>query len=351
MKRIPAAVLGATGAVGQRFVQRLENHPWFDVVALIASERSVGTAYGRAVRWHLPTPIPAGMAKQTVLPIDRIERTGARLVFSALPADPAREVEPVLAEMGLAISSNASALRREPDIPLVVPEVNPDHMVLLPIQRASRGWRGFVVTNPNCTTTGIALVLKPLDDAFGLRSVLATTMQAVSGAGYPGVPSLDAIDNVLPHIGGEEEKIEHEPRLLLGSAGPQGKQEAAFSVSAQANRVPVVDGHTVCLSLGFEKRATAVDVRGVLSAFRGACADLDLPSSPATPVVVREEIDRPQPRLDRDACDGMAVSVGRIRPCPVLDVRLVLVVHNTIRGAAGGSILNGELLAAQGLLS
>jgi aspartate-semialdehyde dehydrogenase len=351
MKRIPVAVLGATGAVGQRFVQRLENHPWFEIAALAASERNVGVRYGRACRWHLPTPVPPRVAELPIRSLDRIERAGVGLVFSALPSDVAREAEPILAEMGLAVSSNASAFRREPDVPLVVPEVNPDHTSLIPSQRERRGWSGFVVTNPNCTTTGIALVLKPLDDAFGLRTVLATTMQAVSGAGYPGVPSFDAIDNVIPYIVGEEEKIEREPRILLGRIDQGRKQEATFDVSAHANRVSVIDGHTVCLSLGFEKDVTPERAREALASFRPACADLALPSAPAAPVVVRDEVDRPQPRFDREADGGMSVSVGRIRSCSVLDVRLVLVVHNTVRGAAGGSILNGELLAAQGFVS
>jgi aspartate-semialdehyde dehydrogenase len=350
MKRVPVAVLGATGVVGQRFVQLLENHPWFEIVALSASERNVGVRYGRACPWRLSTPIPRGVAELPIQSPARIGQVGVGLVFSALPSDVARDVEPILAEAGLAVSSNASAFRHDPDVPLVVPEINPQHTSLIASQRERRGWGGFVVTNPNCTTTGIALVLKPLDDAFGLRTVVATTMQAVSGAGYPGVPSLDAIDNVVPFIEGEEEKIEREPRILLGTVEAGRKEEAPFRVSAHANRVPVVDGHTVCLSLGFEQPVSPQRVTDALASFEPACAGLALPSAPAAPIVVREEAARPQPRFDREAGGGMSVSVGRVRPCSVHDVRLLLVVHNTVRGAAGGSILNGELLVAQGFV-
>jgi aspartate-semialdehyde dehydrogenase len=350
MKRIPVAVLGATGAVGQRLVQRLESHPWFRIAALAASERHIGVRYAEACRWRLPTPMPPTIGRLLLQSPSQIERVGVGLVFSALPADVARGVEPILAEMGFAVSSNASAFRLEADVPLVVPEINPDHTSLIDLQRDGRKWDGFIVTNPNCTTTGIALVLKPLDDAFGLRTVVATSMQAVSGAGYPGVPSLDAIDNVIPFIGEEEAKIEREPRILLGTVDEGRKADASFVISAHANRVPVIDGHTVCLSLGFSEHPTPERAGEVLTRFKGACSRLGLPSAPAAPVVVRDEEDRPQPRLDREAGRGMSVSVGRIRPCPLFDLRLVLTVHNTVRGAAGGAILNGELLAAQGFV-
>ena len=348
MKRKTVAILGATGTVGQRFIQLLEGHPWLEVVAVAASERSVGKPYADACSWRLPTALPKAVRRMAVQPLDPRRLEGIGLVFSALPADTARDVEPAFAEAGMAISSNASAYRFADDVPLLVPEVNAQHASLIDIQRKNRAWSGLLVTNPNCTTTGIALVLKPLADAFGLRLVLATSMQAVSGAGYPGVPSLDAIDNVLCLIPGEEEKMEKEARILLGQVENGRQAEAAFSVSAQANRVPVIDGHTICLSLKFEHPVSAEQAKSVLTEFRGAAAARDLPSSPEFPLVVRTEPDRPQPRLDRDAGNGMQVTVGRIRECPVFDLRLVLVVHNTIRGAAGGSILNSELLIHEG---
>ena len=350
MKRIPVAVLGATGTVGQRFVQLLEGHPWMEIAALAASERSVGKPYADACSWRLPTALPENAGRLTVQPLDPEKLHGIGLVFSALPAATAREVEPAFAEAGMAISSNASAYRFEDDVPLLVPEINAGHAALIDVQRRKRGWPGLLVTNPNCTTTGIALVLKPLADAFGLRAVVATSMQAVSGAGYPGVPSLDALDNVLSLIPGEEEKMETEARLLLGSVDEDRQVEATFSLSAHANRVPVLEGHTVCLSVGFEQPVTPEEARSALAGFLGAGAARGLPSSPEFPILVRPEIDRPQPRLDRDAGGGMQVVVGRIRECPVLDLRLVLVVHNTVRGAAGGSILNSELLIREGYI-
>lgn len=348
MKKRRVAVLGATGTVGQRFVQLLEAHPWFQIAALVASDRSVGQPYGRACTWRLPTPMPEDAACMVVGKYEDLTAADFDLVFSALPAEAARDVEADLAHAGLAISSNASAFRREPDVPLLIPEVNPDHTSLIAIQRAQR-WDGFIITNPNCTTTAIALVLKPLADAFGLKTVVAASLQAISGAGYPGVASLDVTDNVLPFIRGEEEKIEHEARLLLGRIADGRKVPAEFAVSAHANRVPVVDGHTVCLSLGFEIRPTPQEAASVLTGFGGGEA-AGLPSAPSAPLRLHLDEDRPQPRLDRDAGGGMSVTVGRIRSCPVLDLRLVLTSHNTIRGAAGGSILNAELLVQQGFL-
>lgn len=351
MKRIPVAILGATGTVGQRFAQLLEGHPLLEVAAVAASERSVGKPYSEACTWRLPTELPDAVGRMIVQSLDPKQLDGIGLVFSALPADAARDVEPAFAEAGMAISSNASAYRSEHDVPLLVPEVNGEHVALIDAQRQNRGWAGALVTNPNCTTTGIALVLKPLADAFGLQAVFATSMQAVSGAGYPGVPSLDAIDNVVCLIPGEEEKMEQEARILLGGIEDDRQAEASFAFSAQANRIPVIDGHTICLSIKLERTATIEQAQSVLAAFRGAEMARNLPSSPAFPLVVRAEPDRPQPRLDRDAGLGMQVSVGRIRTCPVFDLRLVLVVHNTVRGAAGGSILNSELLIHEGYVT
>ncbi|MFC2082566.1 aspartate-semialdehyde dehydrogenase [Candidatus Bipolaricaulota bacterium] len=348
MKKLPVAILGATGTVGQRFVQLLDGHPWMEISALAASERSVGKTYADACSWRLPTALPATAGSLIVQPLDPAKLGGIRIVFSALPAGTAREVEPLFAAAGMAISSNASAYRFDDDVPLLVPEVNAEHAALIDVQRKNRDWPGLLVTNPNCTTTGIALVLKPLADAFGLRAAIATSMQAVSGAGYPGIPSLDALDNVLSLIPGEEEKMEREARILLGRLEGDHQVEASFTLSAHANRVAVLEGHTVCLSLGFERPVSAAAAQEVLMEFRGSIAARDLPSAPKTPLLVRLEPDRPQPRLDRDTGDGMQIAVGRIRDCPVLDLRLVLVVHNTVRGAAGGSILNGELLIHEG---
>lgn len=348
VRKIPVAVLGATGAVGQRFVQQLAHHPWFELVALAASERSAGRPYREACNWVIPGDPPPDVRDWTVQPLE--PGLPGRIVFSALPGDVARAIEAAFAEAGYVVCSNASAFRRESDVPLLIPEVNAGHLALLERQRARRGWPGLIVTSPNCTTNGLAMALKPLHDAFGVRRVFVATLQAISGAGYPGVASLDILDNVVPYIGGEEEKIEQEARLLLGQVVDGARIDAAFTVSAQANRVPVLDGHTLCLSVGFERTPTVADAVGALRAFRGPAPVPTLPSAPARPVLYRPQPDRPQPRRDRDAADGMAVSVGRVRPCPLLDLRMVAVVHNTLRGAASGSILNAELLVAEGYL-
>jgi aspartate-semialdehyde dehydrogenase len=353
--KIPVAVLGATGAVGQRFVQQLADHPWFEIAAVAASERSAGRRYGEACNWVIPGDPDPAVREMTVGPLE--PGLEARIVFSALPGDVAREVEPLFARAGYLVCSNASAFRYAPDVPLIIPEVNADHLALVGRQRAERGWSGLIVTSPNCTTTGAVMPLKPLDRAFGLRSAVVVSMQAISGAGYPGIASLDILDNVVPYIGGEEEKIERESRILLGSirvgSGPRGSRtperiEAPVTISAHANRVPVVDGHTVCLSIGFERQPAVDEAVEVLAEFAGPAEVRDLPSAPDRPLIVRAEPDRPQPRRDRDARRGMAVSVGRVRECPLLDLRLVSVSHNTLRGAASGSILNAELLVAQG---
>jgi aspartate-semialdehyde dehydrogenase len=348
MAKIPVAILGATGAVGQRFVQLLAGHPWFEIVALAASDRSVGRPYADACNWVIAADPPPFISEMTVSPLE--PTVSGRLVFSALPADVAREVEPTFARAGYAVCSNASAFRQEPDVPLLIPEVNADHLTLVERQRAARGWPGLIVTSPNCTTTGIAMPLKPLDDAFGLRRVFAVSMQAISGAGYPGIASLDILGNVVPYIGGEEEKIERETQLLLGRIVNGRRIAADVVVSAQANRVPVLDGHTICLSLGFETRPSVEEAEAVLAGFRGPEVVRGLPSAPERPLLVRREPDRPQPRRDRDAEGGMAVTVGRVRECSLLDLRLVSVSHNTLRGAASGSILNAELLVARGYI-
>ena len=344
--RIPVAVLGATGAVGQRFAQLLAGHPWFELAALAASERSAGRPFSEVANWVIPGDPPPGIGEMIVRPLE--PDLPARIVFSALPSSVAREIEPEFARAGYAVCSNASAFRQAPDVPLLIPEINADHVDMIRRQRRVKGWPGLLVTSPNCTCTGMALPLKPLDEAFGLRRVFAVSMQAISGAGYPGVASLDILGNVVPYISGEEEKIEQEARILLGSMRDGRRIEADLTVSMQANRVPVLDGHTVCLSLGFD-RAPAVDhAIDVLRDYRGPDLVRTLPSAPERPILVRSEPDRPQPRRDRDAEGGMAISVGRVRPCPLQDLRLVSVSHNTLRGAASGSVLNAELLVAAG---
>jgi len=347
-EKIPVAVLGATGAVGQRFVQLLVNHPWFYISELAASERSVGKRYYESCTWILESPFPeavAGMMVQAVEP-----KLDARIVFSALPADQARKMEPDFAAQGYWVCSNSSAFRLEADVPIIIPEVNADHLQMLETQKAVRKWDGGLITSPNCTTTGIAMTLKPVDIAFGVREVIAVSMQAVSGAGYPGLSYMDIQDNVIPFIAGEEEKIAQESRALLGRMQNGSRVEADFKISAHANRVPVSDGHTICLSLALGKKPSLTEVREALRNFRAPLFKTALPSMPAAPLILSDLADRPQPRKDRDAGNGMQVTVGRVRPCQVMDIRLVCCVHNTLRGAAGGAILNAELLVAQGYL-
>ena len=346
MARIPVAVLGATGAVGQRFIQLLAEHPWFEIAALAASERSAGRPFAEVANWVIPGDPPSWVGGMVVRPLE--PQLPARIVFSALPSSVAREVEPEFARAGYVVCSNAAAYREAPGVPLLIPEINADHVALIEQQRSERGWPGLIVTSPNCTTTGMVMPLKPLDDGFGLKQAFATSMQAISGAGYPGVASLDILGNVVPYIRGEEEKIEQEARLLLGRMVDGQRVEASVAVSAQANRVPVLDGHTVCLSLGFERSPSVEEAVAALADFRGPEVVRGLPSAPRRPIVVRSEPDRPQPRRDRDAEGGMAVTIGRVRPCPILDLRLVSVSHNTLRGAASGSVLNAELLVATG---
>ncbi len=343
-QRIPVAVLGATGAVGQRFVSLLDGHPWFRVSELAASERSAGKRYADVVRWFLPDPMPSWAADMEVVPCT--PGFEARLAFSGLDAAVAGEIEEAFARSGVAIVSNSRNHRMDPEVPLLVPEINADHLELVADQKRRRGGNGFIVTNPNCSTVGLAMAIAPLHRAFRIRRLVTATLQAISGAGYPGIPSVDILDNVIPYIGGEEEKMESETLKILGEA----RRPAAFPISAHCHRVHVSDGHTVAVSIETETKATPEEAMRVLREFRSPLAGLGLPSLPEAPIQVREEADRPQPKFDRMAGRGMVVSVGRVRRCPVLDLKLVALVHNTIRGAAGAAILNAELLKAKGLL-
>lgn len=347
--RIPVAVLGATGNVGQRFIQLLENHPWFRVAELVASERSAGKKFSDATVWRLGNDMPEGVRDLVVQ--DYSADLQSTLAFSGLPSEVAGEIETRLAANGLAVVSNTATHRMEPDVPLIIPEVNPEHLAAIMTQQANRGWKGFITTNSNCSVMHLVLTLKPLQDAFGLNKVMVTTMQAVSGAGYPGVPSLDMIDNVVPYIGSEEEKMETEAMKMLGGFDAGGFSTADFVLSAHCNRVPVRDGHTECVSLELGSQPSPAEVIEAFEAFRALPQELELPSAPKRPVVVRYEDNRPQPQLDRDTERGMASVVGRVRPCPVLGTKYVLLGHNTIRGAAGAGILNAELLKAQGYLN
>ncbi len=350
MSKIPVAVLGATGSVGQRFISLLQNHPWFEVVALAASDRSEGKPYAQAARWVLNDPLPAYAQSMTLVPATPQSVSGAKIVFSALPAELAKDLEPQFARAGMAVCSNASSYRKEEDVPLLLPEVNADHIHLIPAQRQLRGWSGAILTNPNCTSTGLTVALKALQDAFGLKRAFVVSMQALSGAGYPGVPSLDILDNVIPNIGGEETKVEWEPRKMLGSLAQGGIRLADVKLSAHTNRVAVSDGHTVCVSVELETPASPEEAAAILSAYHAPEPARALPSAPQPVILLREEPDRPQPRLDRLTGGGMTTVIGRLRPDPLFHLKFVVLSHNTIRGAAGGSIYNAELLVQEGLL-
>jgi aspartate-semialdehyde dehydrogenase len=347
-RRIPVAILGATGAVGQTFIRCLRDHPWFEIAELAASERSAGKPYVEATRW-LEGDLPDDLADRTVLACDP-EKLTSPIVFSALDAAAAGDLEPAFARSGALVLSNAKNFRMDPDVPLVIPEVNASHLALLEQQRRSRGWSGGIVTNANCAATVATVALAPLHAAFGVRQIFVVTMQAVSGAGYPGVPSLDILGNVIPYIGEEEPKIEREIPKMLGSVDGGALVPAPLVVSAHANRVPVEHGHTVCMSIKLEKSATPDQALQVLRDWRGDASVRGLPSAPERALVVTDVPDRPQPRRDVHSGKGMTVVVGRVRTDPQLDLRLVALGHNTIRGAAGGSVLNAELLVATGVV-
>ncbi|MEK6754040.1 MAG: aspartate-semialdehyde dehydrogenase [Chloroflexota bacterium] len=347
--QIPVAILGATGSVGQRFISLLDNHPWFKVVALAASDRSVGQKFSDACRWVLNDPMPDYAREMIVVPA-LPESVNAKIVFSALHNEIAKDLEPQFAKAGAAVCSNASSYRREEDVPLLLPEVNAKHIQLVKIQREQRGWSGCILTNPNCTSTGLTVALKALNDAFGVKKVFAVSLQALSGAGYPGVSSLDIIDNVIPNINGEEEKVEWEPRKMLGKLNSGKIDLANVTFSVHTNRVAVIDGHTVCASVQLEKPVEPETAIQALRDYAAPPSARELPSSPRPVISVRNEADRPQPRLDRLTGKGMTTVVGRLRRDPILDLKFVVLSHNTIRGAAGGSIYNAELLVNEGLL-
>lgn len=347
--KISVGILGATGIVGQRFIQLLEHHPWFEVTWLAASDRSEGKAYDEAVRWRLRTAIPGKVAQMRVSPATP---DGApKVIFAALDASIAAELEPCFADAGCAVISNSSALRMAKDVPLVIPEVNPDHIELIECQSWRRKSGGFVVTNSNCSAMGLVLALAPLHKRFELETVMAVTMQAVSGAGYPGVASLDILGNVIPYIAKEEEKMEEETRKLLGTMNGAGVVLAPFKMSAQCNRVAVEDGHTESISVKFKKKAQAEEILQAWSDFSGIPQEQKFPTAPEIPVRYLDSNDRPQPRFDVDFGRGMTATVGRLRPCSVLDWKFTVLSHNVIRGAAGAALLNAELLKSEGYLA
>ena len=349
-QKISVGILGATGVVGQRFIQMLENHPWFEVAWLAASDRSAGQPYGEAVRWRLKTPVPERVRK---MPVSNASPDGApKVIFAALDAGIAREMEPQFADAGCAVVSNSSAFRMQKDVPLVIPEVNADHLKLLECQSWRRQSGGYIVTNPNCSAIGLVVALAPLHQKFGIDSIFVTTMQAVSGAGYPGVASLDILGNVIPYVAKEEEKMEEETRKLLGRLDGGYVEPAAFSMTAHCNRVPVEDGHTESASVKLRDKADAAKIIAAFNDFRSTPQQLELPTAPARPVVYDSAPDRPQPRFDVDRGNGMTVSVGRLRPCGVLDYKFTVLSHNTIRGAAAAAALSQrKLLKAQAALS
>jgi aspartate-semialdehyde dehydrogenase len=349
--KIPIGILGATGMVGQRFIQLLANHPWFEVAWLAASDRSSGKTYSDAAKWRLDSPLPERVARMILQPA---EPTGApKIIFAALDAAIAREMEPAFANAGCAVISNSSAYRMAPNVPLVIPEINAEHLHLIEQQPSRAESGGYMVTNPNCSTIGLVMALKPIEERFGIEQIFVTTMQAVSGAGYPGVPSMDILGNVVPYIGSEEEKMESETLKLLGALDGRVVKPLAAKISASCNRVAVEDGHTesVAIKLGTKlgRAVTHEDLLAAWAEFKPLSGQ-GLPTAPELPIEWTSQNDRPQPRLDRNRGNGMAVTVGRLRPCPVLDWKFTVLSHNTIRGAAGAAILNAELLASLGKL-
>ena len=343
-KKIPVAILGATGSVGQRFIELLNDHPWFEISELAASDRSAGKKYADAANWIMQTPLPNKFANMIVKKCE--PNLEAKIAFSGLDASVAGDIETEFAKNGYYIISNARNHRFDEDVPLMIPEVNPDHLDILKTQN----YEGGIVTNPNCSTIGMVLALKPLHDAFGLEDVNVVTMQAVSGSGYPGVPSMDIIDNVVPFIGGEEKKMESEPLKILGSLGTGKIENAKFKISAQCNRVAVIDGHLETVQVNFKNNPSKEEIIKVWNEFKSQPQDLNLPSAPKQPIVYFSEEKYPQPKIHRNVENGMAASVGRLRECPIFDYKFIVLSHNTIRGAAGGTILIAELMKAKGYM-
>ena len=358
MERRDVGILGATGTVGQRFIQLLANHPWFNITWLAASDRSQGKTYADACNWKLDTPLPPRIGAMVLQP-NTPELSSAplpRIIFAALDSDVARELEPKFAEAGCAVISNSSAFRMTPNVPLVIPEVNADHLELLELQATRKSTGGYIVTNPNCSAIGLVMALKPLEQRFGIESLFVSTMQAVSGAGYPGVPSLDILGNVVPYIKSEEEKMQEECNKLLGTLEGIAVTPLPAKLSAHCNRVAVEDGHTECVSVKLKTPATQEQVLAAWEDFQpfgptGAQYGVRLPTAPLHPLEFDARPDRPQPRLDRMRGNGMAATIGRLRPCPLLDWKFVVLSHNTLRGAAGAAVLNAEVLAVQGKLN
>ena len=358
MERRDVGILGATGTVGQRFIQLLANHPWFNITWLAASDRSQGKTYTEACTWKLETPLPARIGKMVLQP-NTPEGSNTplpRIIFAALDAGVARDLEPKFAEAGCAVISNSSAFRMTPDVPLVIPEVNFEHLELLEEQPTRKSSGGYIVTNPNCSAIGLVLALKPLQQHFGIESLFVSTMQAVSGAGYPGVPSLDILGNVVPYIRNEEEKMQEECNKLLGSLEGNAVRPLPAKLSAHCNRVAVEDGHTECVSVKLKSPATYEQIVSAWEEFQpfgstGSHFGVRLPTAPLHPVEYDTTPDRPQPRLDRNRGNGMTATVGRLRPCPLLDWKFVVLSHNTVRGAAGAALLNAEVLAVLGKLN
>lgn len=350
MKR-KVAILGATGAVGQRFIQLLDGHPWFEIEVLAASERSAGKKYQNACSWILDSEMPCEIAEMNVVNSDlkSVEEAGnVDIVFSSLPAEVAKPLEIEFAKE-YPVFSKASAHRLEEDVPLLIPEVNPDHLALISIQRKRRKWNGFICTDPNCSTIQLAMTLKPLM-AYGVSNVIVSTMQALSGAGYPGVASLDIIDNVIPYIQGEEEKMQRETLKILGKSDGSKVCPASFRMSTSCNRVNVRDGHVECVFVKLQSKPSIKEIEEAFKSFSGKPQELKLPSAPKRPIIVRNEPSRPQPRFDRDAGEGMSITVGRLREDPVLTIKYICLGHNTIRGAAGASLLSAELAAKEGYI-
>jgi len=357
-ERIPVAILGATGSVGQRFIQLLENHPWFRAHELVASEKNVGRDYRDAATWRLETPMPDDVRSMKIKALG--SELESRVLFSGLDSSVAGEAEDEYADRGHVVVSNAKNHRMDPDVPLLIPEINADHLDAVSKQQKRRGGKGYIVTNPNCSTVGIAMAIAPIDRLHGIDTMTVTTMQAISGAGYAGVASYAILDNIVPYIGGEESKVESEPQRILGHWDGEVFHDSKTTISAQCTRVPVIDGHFFSISLrlangGNRTNRDQIDslimeVRGAIDSFIGEPQRLKLPSAPERPIEIADGQDRPQPRLDRDRGRGMTVTLGRIRECPVLDLKMVGLVHNTIRGAAGAAILNAELLQARGMI-